>query len=58
MYHDPYSNEQIKAYRQDPTGRFIPITEDDDIEPDSVWFLIIGGALFGIILAVMLFMGV
>jgi hypothetical protein len=56
MFHDPYSGQQIKAYRRDPTGRWSPIIEEDEKEPWYYGYII--GVLGGIGFAAILFLGV
>lgn len=57
MYHDPYSGQQLKAFRSDPTGRWSPIVEEE-IKDDADLFLIICGTLSGIGFALLIFWGV
>lgn len=59
MYNDPFSKEQLKAFRSDPTGRITPL--DTDFEPDLAFGLgflaavagaICSAAVLGVLVAV------
>lgn len=56
MQYDPYSNNQLRALRRDPTGRHNPIPEEFD--KDARCLGVIGGALFGCVLALLFWLAI
>lgn len=53
MQNCPYDGTQLRFHRIDPTGRFSPIYE----KPEPNWKFAAVGILFGVVIAVMLYLG-
>lgn len=57
MNYDPYSGRQIRFERTDPTGRWSPI--EPFMEARRIaWLPWAGGAVMGVVFAVMFFLAV